>query len=110
MEKEITHIKSGDPSNPWPHLVECYSQENPEAEINAAREALGISRDDLTIGTEDRPQGAGSSPSFGSIVAKRRDDLQKLCEYLLSRGWTIREEHLWTLRRHSPSWGPEPPS
>ena len=105
MGKEITQIKSDDPSNPWPYLVEYYSQGNPEPEISAARTALRISDNDLTIGAEDRPQGTSSSSYCGSIVAKRKEDLQKLREYLLSSGWTIREEdHPWTLRRHSPSW------
>jgi hypothetical protein len=109
MAKEITRIKSGDPSNPWPYLVQCQSQENPEVEIAAAREALGISANDLTVGSEYTSHASGSGAYYGSIVAKRKDDLQRLCEQLLSRGWTIREEHLWTLRRHSPSWGSKPP-
>lgn len=105
MGKEITRIRSGDPSNPWPYLVECDSQQNPEPEIAAARAALGISGRDLTIGTGDRTTAADSSPYCGSIVAKRKADLQRLCRYLLSHGWTIRADHPWTLRRHAPSWG-----
>jgi hypothetical protein len=107
--KEMTHIRSAEPSNPWPHLVEYYGQEDPEPEITAARAKLGISVNDLTIGTEDRPQASGSSTYCGSIVAKRKVDLQKLCAYLLSRGWTIRKDLQWTLRRHTPSWESEPP-
>ena len=109
MGKEITQIKSDDPSNPWPYLVECYTEENPIPEIHAARAALKISENDLTIGVEAKPQVASSGSYYGSIVAKRRDDLQKLREYLLSCGWTVREnDHPWTARRHSPSWGPKP--
>lgn len=110
MGKEITQIKSDDPSNPWPYLVECYCQENPEQEITAARAELKISDQDLTVGAEGGPQATSSSAYHGSIVAKRRDDLQLLCKYLLSHGWTIREDnHPWTARRHSPSWGSKPP-
>jgi hypothetical protein len=105
MGKEVTQIKSDDPSNPWPYLAKYYGQENVEPEIAAARAALGIPGNDLTIGTEDKPQATSSGPYYGSIVAKRKDDLQKLCDYLLSHGWTIREDdHPWTSRRHSPSW------
>ena len=109
MGKEMTRIKSAEPSNPWPHLVEYNGQEDPEPEITRARSKLGISANDLTIGTEDRPQAPRSSIYCGSIVATRRADLEKLCAYLLSRGWTIREDHQWTLRRHTPSWEPKPP-
>jgi hypothetical protein len=111
MGKEITRIKSDDPSNPWPYLVECYSQQNPVPEIHAARAALKISEKDLTIGAAAKPQTTGSSSYYGSIVAKRKEDLKKLHEYLISHGWTVREdEHPWTARRHSPSWGSKPPT
>ena len=107
MGKEITRIKSGNASDPWPYSVECHGQEYPEPEITAARAALGISSTDLIIGTEASLHSNASSPPYGTIAAKSKDDLQKLCEYLLSRGWTIRQDHLWTARRHSQSWGPK---
>ncbi len=109
MGKEITRIKSGNPSDPWPYSVECHGLEDPEPEITAARAALGITSDELITGTESSLQSVASSPPYGSIAAKSKDVLLTLCEYLLAHGWTIREDHLWTARRHSQSWGSKPP-
>jgi len=59
MGREITQIKSDDPSNPWPYLVECHSEQMP------VPAALKISEKDLTIEAQPNHKRLAQAPATG---------------------------------------------